>query len=101
MSHIRSCEGRLRKDRHLAHVYLYYGIMTQRGWLKVYRFAAKLADVLAPSYETAVSLQWQGDKETPFISITMPPERVGQVTKILADHRTVFSHDTRYTELRN
>lgn len=90
-----SCEGRDGRNQEDAHVYFYYGYPFEPDYHKIVSFAAKLAKVLAAndSYDTDIALEWTGDKETPFISIRMPPEQIHTVAMILNDHMSEFPYD--------
>jgi len=87
-----SCEGKNSRNQENAHVYFYYGYPFKPDYHKMLSFAARLAKVLAAndSYDTDIALEWIGDKETPFISISMPSEQIHSVAMILNDHMNEF-----------
>lgn len=103
VSTFSSCEGKVGRNGENAHVYLFYGRPYRTNWLLVACFANKLAAVLAcnGSYNTDITLEWAGDKDAPFISITLPPKEIGKVVKTYCDHMSEFSCDTLYRELHS
>ena len=83
-------------DGNEAYIYLYCEKPSQIVWMQAASLAAKLAKVLADaeSYDSDIALEWIGDKDMPFISISMILGQVNTIAKILSDHRSEFSYDT-------
>jgi len=96
VSTFSSCGGKLGKSAERAHIYFYYGEPYSTGWLESAQFANKLAMILAKnhSYDTDITLEWLGDKDSPFISIELHPKDISALVKILSDHMNEFSYDT-------
>jgi len=100
VSTFSSCGG---EEEENAHIYFFYGEPYKGSWLESAQFANKLAKILAnnDSYDSEVSLEWNGDKDAPFISIELYPNEIKKVFKILFDHMNEFSYDTLCKELHS
>jgi hypothetical protein len=87
---LESCQGDGENE---AGVDLYYGQLGQATIASLAAFANRVAEALwkGHSYRSRVALEWTGDKQTPRILLTMPPEDIGLVTTALGS--LVGSHD--------
>lgn len=87
ISTFSSCEGTVGKE--YAHVYFDFG-NSPNHWQRLARLSAKLAKILSSNdiYDATVSLEWAGDKDTPFIAIEFEPRQSLQIARILVDHKS-------------
>lgn len=87
ISTFSSCEGIIGKE--YAHVYFDFGKYSPNRWQGLARLSAKIAKILSANeiYDASVSLEWTGDKDTPFIAIEFEPQQSLQIVKILAEHK--------------
>ncbi len=101
-----SCEG--RKGNRLASVYMDYGDCRKPydddgEFDEMTHFVIKLVKLFAKytrgsidgGYQADISIEWQGDKRFPFISIEMPPSCIKKVTDILSLVRAEFESCNR------
>jgi hypothetical protein len=94
ISTFESCEGRKGK---LAFVYMSYGDESKsyddgERFIQMSYFVNKLATFvgkytdgqIAGGYQINISIEWQGDKRFPFISIEMPYYCISEATRLLS-----------------
>lgn len=96
-----SCQGSTGQRRQDAHVSLRCPPIGRRHWAKIFAFARKLVLVLSRVPHSIVTAEWHGDKESPFVALSIRPDEVDTVTNVLADHKTVFSYSRHRTKPGN
>ena len=88
VSTFESCQG--KPGKRLAFVYMAYGDNNSEGLI---RFASELSKAFARytkdsidtgGYLSNISVEWQGDKKFPFLSIEMPIHCIPEVTRLLS-----------------
>lgn len=114
LSTFSSCQG---DDSYYAHVYLEYGntdeLYTEEYTNQMLNYVANLVrcfykyttrEIGSLGYNTTIAIQWEGNKEYPFISIDFPSEYIREITKVFSslknDLRNNISSSKPYIQNR-
>ena len=99
-----SCQG---NSRHKAFVCMEYGKSDDTAFSEIADFTNKLASALSklagkstgispdPIYDLTLSIEWWGNKKSPFVYIEIPPDSLSKIASIFVAVRREFENDKK------
>ena len=100
---IESCQG---GNKESAFIHLLYGEDNKDNFYELVEFAKTLADsisevvaksedIVSPIYLLCISIEWWGDKQHPFICLSMPSNHIAEITDVFHAVRKDSNYDTK------